>query len=50
MSCIQITKLFCSSGQVPAVAEKNFLGAVKGLDMYGVDPHPCKVSQIVNSA
>ncbi|KAM7440743.1 FERM domain-containing protein 5 [Porites harrisoni] len=30
------------TGQVPAVAEKNFLGAVKGLDMYGVDPHPCK--------
>lgn len=30
------------TGQVPSVAEKNFLSAVKGLDMYGVDPHPCK--------
>ncbi|KAK3709152.1 hypothetical protein QZH41_018062 [Actinostola sp. cb2023] len=29
-------------GQVPSVAEKNFLGKVKNLDMYGVDPHPCK--------
>ena len=38
---------FCpNSGQVPSVAEKNFLASVKGLDMYGVDPHPCKVSQI----
>lgn len=30
------------AGQVPSVAEKNFLGKVKALDMYGVDPHPCK--------
>ncbi|KAJ7371515.1 FERM domain-containing protein 5 [Desmophyllum pertusum] len=29
-------------GQVPSVAEKNFLAKVRGLDMYGVDPHPCK--------
>lgn len=30
------------TGQVPSTAEKNFLGSVKTLDMYGVDPHPCK--------
>ncbi|XP_068693882.1 FERM domain-containing protein 3-like [Montipora foliosa] len=30
------------TGQVPSTAEKNFLASVKGLDMYGVDPHPCK--------
>ncbi|XP_031557619.1 FERM domain-containing protein 5-like [Actinia tenebrosa] len=29
-------------GQYPSVAEKNFLSKVKALDMYGVDPHPCK--------
>ena len=31
---------------MPSVAEKNFLATVKGLDMYGVDPHPCKVGQM----
>lgn len=35
-----------NSGQVPSTAEKNFLSSVKGLDMYGVDPHPCKVSLV----
>ena len=36
-------KFFPNSGEVPSVAEKNFLAKVRGLDMYGVDPHPCKV-------
>ena len=31
---------------MPSVAERSFLSSVKGLDMYGVDPHPCKVSQV----
>ena len=31
------------SGLVPSVAEKEFLAKVQDLDMYGVDPHPCKV-------
>jgi len=38
-----IVKFSPNSGQVPSVAEKNFLGKVRELDMYGVDPHPCKV-------
>ena len=41
--------LFVNSGQVPSTAEKNFLASVKGLDMYGVDPHPCKVSLVKSS-
>ena len=39
-------KFSSNSGQVPSVAERSFLSSVKGLDMYGVDPHPCKVSQV----
>ena len=30
-------------GQVPAVAEMNFLRKACLLDTYGVDPHPVKV-------
>lgn len=44
--CNSFPKFFPNSGQVPSVAEKNFLAKVRGLDMYGVDPHPCKVRGI----
>lgn len=33
-------------GQVPAVAEMNFLRKACLLDTYGVDPHPVKVKNI----
>lgn len=47
--CSFFVCLFVNSGQVPSTAEKNFLASVKGLDMYGVDPHPCKVSLVKSS-
>ncbi|XP_013920680.1 PREDICTED: FERM domain-containing protein 5 [Thamnophis sirtalis] len=33
------------SGQTPATAELNFLRKAQTLETYGVDPHPCKVTE-----
>lgn len=33
-------------GQTPEMSELNFLRKAKTLEMYGVDPHPCKVNII----
>lgn len=38
----------CSRGQSPADAEFNFLDHAKRLDLYGVDLHKAKVSQLVH--
>ena len=32
------------SGYNPAEAERRFLNLARSQDLYGVDPHPCKVS------
>lgn len=36
------------SGQTPATSELNFLRKAQTLETYGVDPHPCKVKQLLN--
>lgn len=35
------------SGQTPATSELNFLRKAQTLETYGVDPHPCKVGQLL---
>lgn len=46
--CVNMYTLFFyfNRGQTPEMSELNFLRKAKTLEMYGVDPHPCKVSII----
>lgn len=56
MSFIYVLYLVCvtiytsllrfNRGQTPETSELNFLRKAQTLEMYGVDPHPCKVNII----
>lgn len=41
------TMFLISSGQLPSVAELNYLDKVKWLEMYGVDLHPVVVRSLI---
>ena len=41
---------FLSSGQTPAEAEEKFLDQSQKMELYGVDPHACRVSMISHIA
>ena len=36
-------------GYTPAESENRFLNLARSQDLYGVDPHPCKVCQFISS-